>query len=143
MWREKDFSTCYGLFEFCIQSHSLGVEWDSVQNEPFKQRTYIEQERNTKILFQVSRRDMASSHSLFPANATEHIEGRSGNDILESVGILSNEMSGTPESFSNVQAHFTLCINNKMLTRVPQLKLNQKADNLDVKHVEDQKKSAY
>lgn len=26
-----------------------------------------------------------------------------------------------------------------MLTRVPQLKLNQKADNLDVKHVEDQK----
>lgn len=30
-----------------------------------------------------------------------------------------------------------------MLTRVPQLKLNQKADNLDVKHVEDQKKSAY
>ena len=26
-----------------------------------------------------------------------------------------------------------------MLTRVPQLKLNQKADNVDVKHVEDQK----
>ena len=26
-----------------------------------------------------------------------------------------------------------------MLTRVPQLKLNQKADNVDVKHVEDPK----
>ncbi|XP_066027175.1 uncharacterized protein [Pocillopora verrucosa] len=47
--------------------------------------------------------EMASSHSLFLESAPEHIEGRSGNDTLESVDILSDEMSGILESVCDVQ----------------------------------------